>query len=166
MVEYRVGMIRIWLFLWLLLLGTGCQRSRFTAEMIQYGGMETPNSWILEGGRMDQGILRLVATPETPVALASQLLPPLADEGDLVLSVTARAVTADAPLCIDLYGFERDDPKQQLTIESTDMTDQFTSSVAVLPSGSSDRGIWFRIFTESTNPIEIDHVSLLYLSGK
>jgi len=145
-----------------ILIMMGCQQSNKEnhTEYILYGGMEREDVWNIDGCSMEGGVLYLQSSASTTVAMVTQLLPPLSAEEQLLISVIARSPDATASLEIDLYGLGFDDPLQQLSIPAESLTFSFRPFSAIIPSGSSDRGIWFRIFTESRTSIEVDAVSL------
>ncbi len=141
--------------------GDGEQRR----NLVLYGGMESRRAWRLQGSEITDGVLRLARTSEHTMSLASQLLPPLAENEMLLMSVTVRADSADAPLYVDLYGFGWDHPEQQIVVPVSDMSRQFVSHSVLIPSASSDMGIWLRVFTDSKSPIEIDEIMLRPIPG-
>ena len=126
-------------------------------------GMDDPSEWHLDGCVIEGGVLALRRVPSGGPAMAMRLLPPLPDSGSLVLSIRCRSVGADSALYVDLWGFEWDDPRQQMSLEARELTPEFAPSGTILPSGSSNRGIWLRVFTSSTSPIEVDDVDVAYI---
>lgn len=141
---------------------TACQGPTPAHTPLIRDGMDSPAEWRLEGCVVEGGVMMLPRAGEAGPATAMRLLPPLPDTGTLVLTVRARATDPDSALHLDLWGFGLDDPAQQLTLQPVELGADFASTTILLPSGSSDHGIWLRVFTSSTSPIEVDDIDLIH----
>lgn len=152
--------LRILLAFALIVIGCQTSENMISTEYVLYGGMERDDVWIIDGGSIEGGVLYLQASELIPIAMVSQLLPPLSTGELLLLSVVARSSNATASLEVDLYGFGFDDPAQQLSVAPESLNGTFRPYSTILPSRSSDRGILLRLFTESRTSIEVDAISL------
>ena len=129
-------------------------------NIILYGGMEEPSAWRLGNATIENGVLRLLVENEEEISVATQLLPPLRGNGTLLLSIRAKADGATGDLNVDLYGFGWDSPLQELVIPTAELTTEFRRYASLIRSGSSDMGIWLRLFTSTTEPILVDEIVL------
>lgn len=148
-----------------ILLCAGCHRPVAEGMVLVRDGMDSRGSWRLEGCAMEGGVLVLQSVVVGTPSLAMLLLPPLPADGSLTLSVRARSEEADAPLELDLWGFGWDEAAQQMALQPRELGPEFVTAATIMPSGSSDRGIWLRVFTASTHPIQVDHIDLVHLAG-
>lgn len=95
--------------------------------------------------------------------MALCLLPPLPASGSLVVAARVRAKDANGPLTVDLWGFDADDPRQQLSLQPFELPEEFQVVGSVWPSSSPTLGIWLRIYSTSTRPVEVDYIHVLHL---
>lgn len=148
-----------------ILLVAACHRPATEETVLVRDGMDSLGAWRMESCTMEGGVLVLQSTAVGTSSSAMLLLPPLPSTGSLALSVRARSAQADASLELDLWGFGWDEAAQQMALQPGELGSEFVTATTIMPSGSSDYGSWLRVFTASTNPIEVDDVDLVYLPG-
>lgn len=149
--------------LMVLLVTTACRRGIGPSRTLVNDGFDFPSQWRLDGCIIKDGVLVLHGAAAGTPSSAMRILPPLPDTGSLIIGVRTRATKADGALHIDLWGFGRDDAAQEMALQPSEIHGEFAPAGTVWPSGSSTQGIWLRVFSESSLPVEVDHISVVYV---